>query len=218
MDNTRTDDAPAKPLPDELRALLESNDGDAFEHALEDLLRSREQRLFRALGHVARDLHESVKRLAQDVAGEQGSSGTQMRQRLQEVLDMSSKAAHRNLEMVETLRPRAVRLAAEAGRVSSTAHGDAAVLELAADAGAFAHDCCKHFDELVVSQSWQDLSGQRVKQVSQFIDRVESSLLELVRVAGSLAGSSAAAVPAETAVERASTQDEVDRLLAEFGF
>lgn len=210
MDTTRPDSSEnnAGQLPPELRALLESNDRAAFESALEALLRSREQHLFRALGQVARDLHESVKRLAQDVSGEQSGS-TDMRQRLQEVLDMSSQAAHRNLEMVEALRPRAEQLAA-----SADAAGDG---ELATEAGTFARDCCTSFDELVVSQSWQDLSGQRVKQVAAFIDKVEGSLLELVKVAGTLAGG-AAQDKVEASVERVSTQDDVDRLLAEFGF
>jgi chemotaxis protein CheZ len=203
MNSTNT---AGKPLPEELRALLESNDGDAFESALEALLRSREQHVFRALGHVARELHDSVKRLAADVTGDSTDDRGSMSQRLQEVLDMSAQAAHRNLTMVETLRPRAQALASSAAKSADP---------LADEAAAFANDCCSHFDELVESQSWQDLSGQRVKQVATFIDTVESSLLELVRVAGSLAGTASAAT---AAVERASTQDEVDRLLAEFGF
>jgi chemotaxis protein CheZ len=206
IDNQRT----PRPLPEELRSLLESNDGEAFENALEALLHSREQQLFRSLGHVARNLHESVKHLVQEVSGdEHQQSMADMRQRLQEVLDMSAQAAHRNLEMVETLRPRAAQLSAKAD--------EAGTGELAEEAGAFARDCCTHFDELMVSQSWQDLSGQRVKQVVNFIGKVEDSLLELVRVTGTLAGNTAPAATAQ-AVERASTQDEVDRLLAEFGF
>lgn len=219
MDTTPNGNADgSRPIPDELRTLLESNDGDAFESALEALLRSREQHLFRSLGHVARNLHESVKRLVSEVSDEQDQQSVpDMRQRLQEVLDMSSQAAHRNLQMVETLRPRAASLAASADTLAQLDPDPEDTRVLATEASAFARDCCTHFDELVVSQSWQDLSGQRVKQVVGFIDRVEASLLELVRVAGSLAGTATVAAP-ETPVERVSTQDEVDRLLAEFGF
>jgi chemotaxis protein CheZ len=64
---------------------------------------------------------------------------------------------------------------------------------------------------MVEAQSWQDLSGQRVSQVAAFMGKVESSLLELVRLTGTLAGSNT------PAVDRVS-QDEVDRLLCEFGF
>jgi chemotaxis protein CheZ len=65
---------------------------------------------------------------------------------------------------------------------------------------------------MVEAQSWQDLSGQRVAQVEAFMAKVESSLVELVRLTGSLAGANHA--PAADKV----SQDEVDRLLSEFGF
>ena len=60
---------------------------------------------------------------------------------------------------------------------------------------------------------WQDLTGQRIKKVAAFIGSVESSLLELVRLTGALAGSEA---PAHTA--QVSSQEDADRLLSEFGF
>jgi chemotaxis protein CheZ len=66
---------------------------------------------------------------------------------------------------------------------------------------------------MVLVQSWQDLAGQRVKKVVNFIGSVESSLLELVRLTGALAGREA---PVEVA--KVHSQDEVDRLLSEFGF
>ncbi len=50
-------------LPPELRDLLNSPDGATFEQALDVMVRQREQRLFRALGQLARDLHDAVRRL-----------------------------------------------------------------------------------------------------------------------------------------------------------
>lgn len=64
-----------------------------------------------------------------------------------------------------------------------------------------------------MAQSWQDLSGQRIKKVSTFIGSVESSLLELVRLTGALAGGEA-----PVAAAKVNSQDEADRLLSEFGF
>jgi chemotaxis protein CheZ len=66
---------------------------------------------------------------------------------------------------------------------------------------------------MVMAQSWQDLSGQRIKKVVAFIGSVESSMLELVRLTGALSGRE----PVE-AVEKINSQDEADRLLSEFGF
>ena len=84
---------------------------------------------------------------------------------------------------------------------------------LARESVMFAEGCREGLAELVVAQSWQDLTGQRIKKVDNFIGSVESTLLELVRLTGALAGSD---LPASAA--KVSSQEEADRLLSEFGF
>ena len=60
----------AEALPSELHELLNSPDGPAFEQALDVLVREREQKLFRALGLLARDLHDAVRRLGGELVQE----------------------------------------------------------------------------------------------------------------------------------------------------
>lgn len=84
---------------------------------------------------------------------------------------------------------------------------------LAHQASDFAISCRDGLADMVMAQSWQDLSGQRIKKVVNFIESVESSLLELVRLTGALAGSEAPA-----GAVKVSSQDDADRLLSEFGF
>ena len=200
----------------ELRALLDADDSVSFEQALDQLLRNREQHLFMALGHLARDLHESARRLAADISHD-GVPGnmSDARKHLRDVLEMSSQAAHRTLDFSDKLRPQAQALARQADEVLVLDHADPAfathATALAVRVGDFAQSCDIGFGEMVEAQSWQDLSGQRVAQVEAFMAKVESSLVELVRLTGSLAGGSA---PAADKV----SQDEVDRLLSEFGF
>jgi len=197
-------------LPPELRALLETHDSDAFEASLDALFARRQQDLFRALGHLTRDLHESVVNLTRE-AGQPDA-----RQRLREALEMSAGAAHQNLAMVERLRPQAEQLRGQAhGVAAATASDPAAALHMACDAERFADACLEDFTQLVEQQSWQDLSGQRLQQVSQFIENVEGALLKLVHLTGSIGGVPAVVQPS---TQRATTQDEVDRLLSEFGF
>jgi chemotaxis protein CheZ len=201
-------------LPPELHDLLNSTDGVAFEQALDVLVRQREQGLFRALGLLARDLHDAVRRLGGDLAQE-GVPGSvaDARQHLQDVLEMSSQAAHRTLDFAERMRPQAESLSANAGAViDGTAEGDVAHV-LARQAQTFAHDCRDGLADFVVAQSWQDLSGQRIKKVVNFIGSVENSLLELVSLTGALAGAEATVGPVKV-----TSQDEADRLLSEFGF
>lgn len=202
-------------LPPEVIDLLNSTDGVAFEQALDVMVRQREQHLFRALGVLARDLHGAVCRLGADLANEGvPDSMVDARNYLGEVLEMSAKAAHRSLDFVERMRPEAEALSDNAAAVLES-HGNesnpAAVL--ARRAKVFASECCDGLNDMVLVQSWQDLAGQRVKKVVSFIESVESSLMELVRLTGALAGREA---PVEVA--KVSSQDEVDRLLSEFGF
>jgi len=99
----------------ELRELLDADDPVAIEQALDKLLRTREQHLFLALGHLARDLHESARRLAADISHD-GVPGnmSDARKHLRDVLEMSSQAAHRTLDFSEKLRPQAPALARQA--------------------------------------------------------------------------------------------------------
>lgn len=201
-------------LPSELRDLLNSPEGPAFEHALDTMVRQREQHLFRALGQLARELHDAVRRLGGELAQE-GVPGivADARQHLQDVLEMSANAANRSIDFAERLRPQAEALAQHAGDVLKRADGDELAAGLARDAGGFAETCRTGLADMVVAQSWQDLSGQRIKKVSAFIGTVETSLLELVRLTGALAG---AEVPAD--VDKIHSQEDADRLLSEFGF
>lgn len=200
-------------LPVELRDLLNSPDGPAFEQALDVMVRRREQGLFRALGQLARDLHGAVRRLGGDLVHDgMPEIVADARQHLQDVLEMSAMAAHRSIDFAERMRPAADSLADSADAVLAGATGDAAVT-LAQEAGDFANSCRDGLADMVLAQSWQDLSGQRIKKVAAFIGSVESSMLELVRLTGALASGEAAA-----SVEKVSSQEDADRLLSEFGF
>jgi len=201
-------------LPPELHDLLNSADGAAFEHALDALVRQREQHLFRALGLLARDLHGAVSRLGNDLAQE-GVPGrvADVRKHLNDVLEMSAQAAHRSIDFAERMSPEADALAQSAEQVLASAAPCDPVADLARQAGNFAGACREGLNDMVMAQSWQDLSGQRIKKVVNFIESVESSLLELVRLTGALSGREPPPV-----VEKISGQDEADRLLSEFGF
>jgi chemotaxis protein CheZ len=201
-------------LPTELRELLNSPDGPAFEQALDVMVRQREQRLFRALGQLARDLHGAVRRLGGELA-QDGVPGivADARQHLQDALEMSAQAAHRSLDFAERMRPQAESLAHNAGEVLKWTNGNDAAAVLAREAVDFAGSCRDGLADMVLAQSWQDLTGQRIKKVASFIGSVETSMLDLVRLTGALAGGEA-----PVSAVKVSSQDDADRLLSEFGF
>ncbi len=202
-------------LPSELRDLLNSPEGPAFEQALDVVVRQREQATFRALGQLARDLHDAVRRLGSDLTQDGFAVNVaDAHQYLQDALEMSATAAHSAIDFAERLRPQAESLTINAAEVLKWTQGSndpAAVL--AHESVEFA-DCCREgLADMVVAQSWQDLTGQRIKKVDNFIGTVESTLLELVRLTGVLSGSE---IPVSAV--RVSSQEEADRLLSEFGF
>ena len=201
-------------LPTELRALLNSPGGAEFEQALDAIVRQREQHTFRALGQLARDLHDAVRRLGTDLA-QDGLPGqaADARQYLQDALEMSAQAAHRTIDFAERMRPQAESLTLNAAEMLKWSQSNEPSSVLARESVMFADSCREGLAELVVAQSWQDLTGQRLKKVVNFIGTVESSLLELVRLTGALAGSE---LPSSAV--RISSQEEADRLLSEFGF
>lgn len=212
--HTPATDPESHALPPELRTLLETRDPEAFEANLDALFAHRQQALFRSLGHLTRDLHASIRRLTE--TGQPSSRAPEARERLREALEMSASAAHANLATAERLRPQAARLRDEARAVAAAGGVDpSAAVRLADSTAEFAGACLEDFTRLVESQSWQDLSGQRLQQVSAFIDNVERALLELARLTGTISG-----VPpgGERQKPATSTQDEVDRLLSDFGF
>lgn len=201
-------------LPAELRELLNSPEGPAFEQALDAMVRQREQRLFRALGQLARDLHDAVRRLGGELTHEGlPTIVADARQHLQDALEMSAQAAHRSLDFAERMRPQAESLTLNAAEIMKWTKDNDPAAVLAREAVMFADSCRDGLDDMVLAQSWQDLTGQRIKKVANFIGTVESSLLELVRLTGALAGTEVKA-----AAVQVSSQEDADRLLSEFGF
>jgi chemotaxis protein CheZ len=89
----------------------------------------------------------------------------------------------------------------------------------AADAASFAAREKSLHTEIMMSQDFQDLSGQVINKVSRMLERAEPPLKDLVQ---SLPAPVAAAVSAELGgvqtPDKALKQDDVDDLLASLGF
>ena len=157
-----------KTLPTELRDLLNSPDGPAFEQALDAMVRQREQRLFRALGQLARDLHDAVRRLGGELAHD-GVTGivADARQHLQDVLEMSAQAANRSLDFAERMRPQADRWRKMPAKCWRGPMAMMPLRVLARQARGLCRQPAAHgLADMVLAQSWQDLTGQRIKKVA----------------------------------------------------
>jgi chemotaxis protein CheZ len=220
---------------------LESGDDAAFENGIDALAREREDALFARVARLTRELHDAVVELRVDerltrIAGDEIPDA---RHRLDYVMQVTEKAAHRTLDLVEQARgvgkgiDTAAAHIAEAESVIADNHPDIAnVAVLLHDVGdalrtqsAFLRST---LSELAQAQEYQDISGQIIKRVITLVCNVESALLELLRSAGGSGLQPAPSRPIQVkngelagpAVPgaAAASQQDADELLASLGF
>ncbi|CAM5452551.1 hypothetical protein [Rhodanobacter lindaniclasticus] len=82
---------------------------------------------------------------------------------------MSANAAHRTIDFAERMRPQAESLTINAAEMLKWTQSNEPASVLARESVMFADGCREGLAELVVAQSWQDLTGQRIKKVDGFI-------------------------------------------------
>jgi chemotaxis protein CheZ len=164
------------------------------------------------------------------------------RVRLDHVLKLTEEAAHRTLDLVERSGPLASRMAADAAsliepiRNAKQAYSNSGVAELLARVEAYLSNAHRdgdvvraNLDEVLMAQSYQDLSGQIIRTVIKLVVELERTLAHFSELAGDGPGGSSSLKKAETdshgfgpAVPGVTTdavgeQEDVDALLARMG-
>lgn len=192
---------------------------------------------FNQLGAIARGLLESLRELGYDRSlGAVAAEIPDARDRLTYVGRLTEEAAHKVLTVVEQGLPECHQVAQRGRELSETigrrAQGELDELmcrammrqcaEYALRASAFAQHQNDLLTEIMMTQSFQDLSGQVIKKVVDIITRTEAQLLALLvetsaqsveRRAGPSAALEGPQVP-----DKAFKQEDVDDLLASMGF
>lgn len=196
---------------------------------------------FERLGGITRQLHQAMQDLGVDshlhsIANEIPDA----RERLSYVGQMTEIAAHKVLGLVDDARPgcAALRKDAETQRETLGALvGDAttpqlkeglqSALAFSERAAGIADRQAQVLGEIMMSQDFQDLSGQVIKKVIDIISRTETQLLQLLSQSAPEHLAAAAAVAAAATSEqlqgpqtpeKALKQDDVDDLLSSLGF
>lgn len=191
---------------------------------------------FNQLGAIARDLLESLRELGFDRSlGAVAAEIPDARDRLTYVGKLTEEAAHRVLETVEKGLPECNQVAERGRELAQTirrrAQGDLspmmckAMMKQCADyadrAAGFAQHQNALLTEIMMTQSFQDLSGQVIKKVVDIISRTEGQLLELLVDTAPAAAAGAAScgeLQGPQVPDKALKQDDVDDLLASMGF
>ncbi len=201
---------PAKKLNDEsllgqarsLVAELEAGNVAAAEHAIDELGRIREQSLFRELGKMTRQLHDSLTSFALDSRMQSlaESDIPDAKARLNHVIAMTEDSANRTLTAVESTLPIAEQLQNSADDLHQQwerfRNKDMSVAEfrsMSKEIDAFlsvtrdnAGRIHGNLSEVMMAQGFQDLTGQIIRRVINLVQEVEDNLVELIRLSGSV--------------------------------
>lgn len=135
--------------------------------------------------------------------------------RLDAVIDLTEQAASRTLDLVEDSREHVLKLQemAGSGAIDASALGDHAA------------SLRKNMASLYEAQAYQDLSGQIIRRVTVMVGNLQSTLGELLTLAGveapereaPAAGSLLGPAAGRTDQGQAASQDDADALLEDLG-
>ena len=224
FDNVATEYATAHPLVD---AVPESD------HSCDNV--------FNKVGHLARQLHDTLRELGYDHALEDvAQQMPDARSRLTYVAQMTEQAASRVLNATDVAIP----MQDDVEKRSSSLHdrwerlyrNELSVDEFKAlaaetrgflgDVPGFARDTRAQLNEIMMAQDFQDLTGQVIKKIVEMSQKLESGLLQVLIEA--MPAEKRAAAPegllngpvinSEGRSDVVTSQEQVDDLLESLGF
>jgi chemotaxis protein CheZ len=226
-----------------LGAAMDRGDEVAFHAMLDDMLHSRKPALFGELRELTSNLQVALDRFRVDsrLTDIAEKDMPDARQRLQHVLKMTDEAAHKTMDLVEQSGPPAERVSRAATDISkswaqfrarkiSTQDFRALLEKMDAflpSAQADTELVRKNLSEVLLTQGYQDLTGQIIRGVMQLVQELETALVDLTRLTSQTEGGEprevkssqgfGPVVPGVTKGVVASGQDDVDALLSGLG-
>lgn len=245
-------------LVEQAKALLaQLENGDSLEamKTITSLHSSRDRFLFQEVGKLTRSLHTAIVNFHID-SGFDESSMTEMSrmedasERLNYVIKLTERAANRTMDMVEETMPISSSLGDKARQLKPDwerlmrremkpeefrvlYHSVASFLDMATSE---ASKIDSNLSNILLAQDYQDLTGQVIKKVITLVQEVQTNLVHLVRMAGTidqLAGirhepaqrpeinpihAEGPIINPEKRDDVVSGQDDVDALLSSLGF
>lgn len=217
---------------------LDDGDGAGFQAALTAFDQSRNTEVTQRVRRIATDLQGALERFRIDskLIDMAQNQVPDARHRLAHVLRLTADAAHRTMDLVERCCPLADQLAEQAERLilAHDAEGSVAqlmphMLAFLKQAGTSMAAVRSNLSEVLLTQGYQDLSGQIIRGVMTLVDELEEALGELVRIAGPVGDAGSRCGEASTArgcgptvpgidhAHAVNGQQDVDALLSDLG-
>ncbi len=177
---------------------------------------------------VSEDLHEALSRFRSDsrLAALAHQEIPDARLRLDHVLTLTEEAAHRTMDLVESSLPLADATVRNATALLGSLDGSSQqdVRRFVEETRGNLESVRANLSQMMLAQSYQDLTGQILRGVRRLIVEVEAALNELARLTGAKLGASSISPaslegPAIPGVSRnaVTAQSDVDDLMAGLG-
>ncbi len=232
----------------ELVGLLEAGRTEDAERVLGDLTRIYETEIFRELGKLTRELHDTLASFQVDsrMTDIMENELPDAKERLDYVIRMTEQAAHKTLNAVEESIPICDGIVTATEEISDKWRKFLSRDMTAAQFREMAREISDYFEsateraaalraslnEILIAQDYQDLTGQTIRRVIRLVQEVEDSLINLIRISSRRGdGNSAEAperhrssglqgpqIPGREDSDAMKSQDEVDELLSSLGF
>lgn len=187
-------------LAKELVASLEQGDEASADILLDELAGVRETQLFKELGRLTRQLHDTLVSFSLDakIALMTETEIPDAKERLQYVISMTEQSADQTLTAVETLLPIAHQLTHQtqilAVKWGRFLNKDMPLEEFKAMTSAMT----QHFElskqgldvietglnDILMAQGFQDITGQIIRRVIDLVHELEISMVKLISISG----------------------------------
>ena len=228
-----------------LTEALESGDETRIHELVGELTTLRESALYQELGKLTREIHDSINAFGNDerIAELAQETIPDAKERLNFIVTKTDEAAHRTMEGAEAAMQSMDGLSESASVLRErwdkfrnrqlskeefiTLNDD--IDQFLASFGDQAQAINSKMTDIMLAQDYQDITGQMIKQVVTMVQEVEEKLVRLVTISGALnvdkkvkTGSGEIAegpqLPTADKSEVATSQNDVDDLLASLGF
>lgn len=206
----------------------------------------RADEIFNEVGNLTRGLHDAIRSFVEDprikvIAGVEFPDASE---RLRYIIKMTDKAATRTLDAIDLCSPLATKLSNSIEKLmpvwTRLMHGHIdrfefvnlchQVDELLSETKDDASLLSKQLTEILMAQDYQDLTGQMLQKVIGLVGEVEDKLVNFLVAVGTIPATKddtskstidaegPALASAKQSKDVASSQDDVDDLLASLGF
>ncbi|MFI3136643.1 MAG: protein phosphatase CheZ [Methylococcaceae bacterium] len=224
---------------------LEQNDAVASDQLLDELAELHQSQLFKEVGRLTRQLHDTMANFAEDskISAIAEHDIPDAKERLKYVITMTEQAANQTLTVVETLVPISEELTIHANQLAEKWERFLGREMPYDEFKALSGELSQHFKastdglsvmqngltEILMAQGFQDITGQIIRKVIDVVQDLEESMVGLIRITGAKKSSAHASnitdlpgpiVPGidDKLGDVANSQDDVDDLLSSLGF